>query len=152
MTEPTMKNIFSTAVVAAALTLSGAALAQTTNDGARGGAAAGAATGAVGGALVGGPIGAVIGGIGGAVVGAGAGSMTSDDRVYVQKYVYANKGGYKSVRVQDPVTVGKPLPASVRMYDFDSAPEHVRGYRYTYINDQYLLVDRNGNVVGTVDN
>ena len=143
-----MKHIISSTLIIATLSFTGIANAQ--NSGAQGGAAAGAVTGAVGGALVGGPIGAVIGGVAGATIGAGAGSMTDEDKVYVQKYVYDNRGGYKSVEYKDQIVVGKPLPSAIKTYSFEGGNERVSKYRYTYVNDNYLLIDAIGNVLGSV--
>lgn len=146
-----MKKLITAVVVLSFV--SGAALAQATSkeQGATGGAAAaaGAATGAVGGAIVGGPVGAAVGAVGGAVVGAITGSaVTPEDRVYVREY--AVKHRHPTVAVREPVVIGKPLPGAVTTYVIEDRPS-LKGYRYAYVNNQYLLIDSRGNVVGAVE-
>jgi surface antigen len=129
-----MRHVLLAASAAAALTISGAAFAQSTGGG---GAAAGAATGAVGGAIVGGPVGAVVGG----VVGGLAGGLTEQQQPQFRQYVVQRD--IPSYRYQDEVTVGTVLPSQgVRYYE---VPEQygVRDYRYTVVNDRVVLVDPN---------
>jgi hypothetical protein len=115
--------------------------------GGEGGAVGGAAAGAVGGALIGGPVGAVIGGVAGAIAGGTVGSLTDDDRVYAQRYVYERQVAPVSVR--DEIAIGRPLPRGVRTYTFEGN-ERLGPYRYAYVNNQYLLIDSNGVVLGAV--
>lgn len=123
-------------VAAAFVALTGAsAFAQ---SGAESGAAAGAATGAVGGALVGGPVGAVVGGAAGAVAGGAVGSISQKDRVYVRDYVVEHRR--PSVSVEGPIKVGAVLPPRVELYPVEGNPA-VSNYRYTYVNDQAVLID-----------
>jgi hypothetical protein len=126
-----MRHILLAATAAAALTMSGAAFAQS----GQGGAAAGAATGAVGGAIVGGPVGAVVGG----AVGAIAGGLSAQQAPEFRQYVV--RQDVPSYRYQNEVAVGTVLPAEgVRYYE---VPEQygAREYRYTVVNDQVVLVD-----------
>lgn len=141
-----MKNIVISTAFAALLAT---ALPTVSHADEAGGAVGGAAAGAVGGAIVGGPVGAVIGGVAGAVGGATLGSMTQEDKVWVRRYVETHPRA--SVKVEEPIVVGKPLPRTVTVYEIDGNP-HLAGYRYAYVNDNYLLVDRDGMVVGTIVN
>jgi hypothetical protein len=125
------------------------ALAQTPaqQQGAAGGAVSGAVGGAVVGAVVGGPIGAVIGGVVGASAGGTVGTLTADDGVYVQRYVYERQ--VQPVVLQERVEIGQPLPATVATYQFEGNPR-LAPYRYAYVNKQYLLVDSKGHVMGSI--
>ena len=97
-------------------------------------AQASTATGAVGGAavgaVVGGPVGAVVGGVVGASVGAAA-----EPPVEVRTYVRQERR--PSVRVQEEVVVGRPLPAGVVLYQIPDSRE----YQYTVVNDRRVIVD-----------
>jgi hypothetical protein len=124
--------------------------AQTSRDGAAaGGAVSGAAAGAVGGAVVGGPVGAVVGGVVGAAVGGSAGAaFTPEDRTYVRGYVTDRR--VDPVTLDEPIAIGRPLPPRVKTYVIEGNPRY-SSYRYARVNNQYLLVDANGNVLGAVD-
>ncbi|MEP9352633.1 DUF1236 domain-containing protein [Xanthobacter sp. KR7-65] len=97
-------------------------------------AQASTATGAVGGAavgaVVGGPVGAVVGGAVGATVGAAA-EPPQEVRTYVMKE------RRPSVRVQQEVVVGQPLPEGVAIYDIPQTKD----YEYTVVNDRRVIVD-----------
>jgi hypothetical protein len=137
-------NIVKGAIVLSAVMLSVPAFAQ--NDrGATGGAVGGGVAGAVGGAIVGGPVGAVVGGVVGAGAGATVGSLSAEDRTYIQTHVYESDA--PNVVVRERVAVGQPLPPSVKVYTFDRPGIT---YRYAHVNNQYLLIDAQGNVVGAV--
>jgi hypothetical protein len=140
-----MKNIITGALIITALLATTPVFAQS-DTGAKAGATTGAVTGAVGGALVGGPIGAVIGGVVGATAGATVGSLSADDKTYIQTYVY--KSDVPSVNVEEPIVVGRPLPSSVKVYAFDRP--NLNSYHYARVNNQYLLIDARGNVVGSI--
>jgi hypothetical protein len=127
----TIRSLAAAALVAT-LALPGAALAQNSAAG----AAAGATTGAVGGAIVGGPVGAVVGGVAGAAVG---GALSQDDSVRVRQYVVREHR--PSVRVQDRVVVGEPLPQSVELYPVPADVGVRTEYRYSVVNDRTVLVD-----------
>ncbi len=127
----------------------GSAMAQTAQQqGATGGAVTGVIGGAVIGAVVGGPIGAVIGGAIGGASGATVGALTAEDRVYVQQYVYSRQ--VEPVVVQQGLAVGQPVPAGVTVYNFEGNPR-LATYRYAYVNQQYVLIDANGRVLGAVE-
>jgi len=124
--------------------------AQSSRDGAAaGGAVSGAAAGAVGGAVVGGPVGAVVGGIAGAAIGGSAGAaFTPEDRTYVRTYVTERR--VDPVTIDEPIAIGRPLPPRVKTYVIEGNPRY-SSYRYARVNNQYLLVDAHGNVLGAVD-
>lgn len=126
------------------------ALAQTPaqQQGATGGAVTGVIGGAAVGAVVGGPVGAVIGGVIGGASGATVGALTAEDRVYVQQYVYGRQ--VEPVVVQQGLVVGQPVPAGVAVYNFEGNPR-LANYRYVYVNQQYVLIDANGRVVGAIE-
>lgn len=145
-----MKTISTGALAALLIVMSGSAFAQGTpaqEQGARGGAVTGVIGGAAVGAVVGGPIGAVIGGVVGASAGATVGAITAEDRVYIQQYVYSRP--VEPVVMQTGVTVGQPLPNGTAVYTFEGNPR-LANYRYAYVNQQYLLIDSNGRVMGAI--
>jgi uncharacterized membrane protein len=149
-----MNHLTKGAALAAALfvcaPVTNAAMAQTPaqQSGAQGGAVTGVVGGAVVGAVVGGPIGAVIGGVIGGASGATVGALTADDRVYVQQYVYSRQ--VEPVMIQQPIAVGQPVPAGVTVHTFEGNPR-LATYRYAYINQQYVLIDNNGRVMGAIE-
>ncbi|WP_333825624.1 DUF1236 domain-containing protein [Pinisolibacter sp.] len=140
-----MKIMATTTAVAVLASLAFASPASADQSG--GGALGGAAAGAVGGAIIGGPVGAVIGGVAGAVGGATIGTIAADDQVYVRTYV--EKHPRDNVVVKEPIVIGKPLPSSVTVYEIEGNPK-LAGYRYAYVNQNYVLVDGDGMVVGTI--
>ena len=139
-----MKTIIKSVIVLSALAVAVPAFAQS-EKGATGGAVGGGVAGAVGGAIVGGPVGAVVGGVVGATAGSAVGSLSADDRTYIRSYVYESKA--PNVVVQQRVAVGQPLPTEVEVYSFDRPG---LDYRYAHVNSQYLLIDAQGNVVGSI--
>jgi len=122
------------AAVAALVVLPIAAHSQTANQNA--GAGAGLATGAVTGAIVGGPVGAVVGGAVGAIAG---GALAAPQAAQVQQYVVTQ--GTPSVRVQEQVAIGQPLPRQVELYAVPSSAGVQTQYRYSVVNDRTVLVD-----------
>jgi hypothetical protein len=143
-----MKFALRAALLASVVLAAVPALAQTAQqDGARGGAVSGVVGGAVVGAVIGGPIGAVIGGVIGGTSGAAVGTLTADDGVYVQRYVYERK--VQPVVMQEALVIGQPLPPTVATYQFEGNPR-LSNYRYAYVNQQYLMVDSNGRVMGSI--
>jgi hypothetical protein len=109
--------------------------------------AAALAQGVVGGAEQGsrdgehaaGPIGAVVGGAVGAVGGGIAGLLGADQRPRFHAYVVHEHPS--SYTYDHPVVVGEPLPEEGVTY-YDVPPEYgVRGYRYTVVNGQTVLID-----------
>jgi hypothetical protein len=123
-----------TALLAAGLLALAPAVAFAQN----GGAAAGAATGAVGGAIVGGPVGAAVGGVTGAIVG---GTLSREDDARVRRYIVEQRR--PSVRVQERVVVGEPLPREVQLYPVPPDVGVRTEYRYGVVNDRAVLVDPN---------
>ncbi len=142
-----MKRFLSAALIAAAATTALPALAQN-RDAAGGGAVGGAAAGAVGGAIVGGPVGAIVGGIAGGAAGATIGSVTPEDRVYVRRYVDEHE--VPQVVVRERVEIGRPLPRSVKTYRFEGN-QRLQSHTYARVNNQYLLIDEDGNEVGAIE-
>ena len=145
-----MHNLTKGAAFAAALFVCAPAMAQTPaqQQGAQGGAVTGVIGGAAVGAVVGGPVGAVVGGVIGGTTGAAVGSLTAEDRVYVQQYVYARQ--VEPVVVQQSVVVGQPVPAGVVVHNIDGNPR-LAGYRYAYVNQQYVLIDQSGRVMSVIE-
>ncbi len=121
-------------------------------SGAVGGAISGGAAGAVGGALVGGPVGAAVGGTvgaaAGAITGGAAARLTPEDRTYVRERVVTRE--VPSVTYQGEVVVGRELPGTVRYYEIDGRPS-LDSYRYTRINNRYVVVDRSNRIVEVID-
>ncbi len=97
----------------------------------------GAATGAV----VGGPVGSVVGGVVGAVVG-----HTADPPAEVKIYVRTQR--VDPVHYDGQIVVGATLPDTVTEYD---VPRYER-YRWTYINGQRLLIDRQSHNIVSIIN
>jgi len=97
------------------------------------GAVTGAAGGAVTGAIVGGPIGAAVGGVAGAV----AGAVIDPPPREVVTYVEAQPAPPQAVVVQQPIVVGKPLPAEVQVMPVPENPK----YGYTIVNNQRVIVE-----------
>ena len=100
----------------------------------------GAANGAEQGNEAAGPLGAVVGGAAGAVIGGIDGLLGIDQRPRFRQYVVTqNRPSYQ---YRETVGVGVVLPQSgVEYYD---VPEEygTRGYQYTIINGQTVLIDR----------
>ena len=86
--------------------------------------------GAAAGAVVGGPVGAVVGGTVGAAVGAAA-EPPAEVRTYVTRETMP------SVRVQERVVVGEPLPATVVLRP---VPNHA-DYSFAVVNERRVIVE-----------
>jgi hypothetical protein len=95
------------------------------------GTGVGAVGGAAAGAVVGGPVGAVVGGVAGAVAG-----HTVDPPAEVRTYVRTQH--VDPVPYDGQIVVGSVLPDTVKEWDIP----HYDRYRWTYINGQRLLIDR----------
>lgn len=52
--------------------------------------------------------------------------------------------------LQQGDVVGQPLPQTVTTYQFESNPR-LATYRYAYVNKQYLLLDKEGRVMGSIE-
>lgn len=99
----------------------------------------GAARGAAEGDAAAGPVGAVVGGVVGGVTGGVADLLGIDQRPRFREYVIAQH--IPSYRYPDAVVVGAALPDEGVTY-YDLPPEYgVRGYRYTVVNNEPVLVD-----------
>ncbi len=96
------------------------------------GAVTGAAGGAITGAIVGGPVGAAVGGVAGGVAGA-----VIDPPNEVVTYVEQQPAPPSAVVVQEPIVVGKPLPAAVQVVPVPDNPN----YAYTVVNDRHVIVE-----------
>jgi len=118
-----MRIKLSAALIAASLTVSGAALAQSTTE-------QGAVNGARAGGEIGGPVGAMVGGTVGAAVGAG---------LEIPNAVITSVEGVNepSVVVQERVVIGEPLPPTVELRPVPRYTE----YRYAVVNDRRVIVD-----------
>ena len=114
-----------------ALALPTMALAQGTVRGAEEGAAAGGNAA--------GPVGAVVGGAVGAAAGTVGGILGVQDRPRFHEYVVHEH--VPSYAYQGDVRVGTVLPDAGVTYSDVPAQYHVRGYRYTVINGEPVLVD-----------
>jgi hypothetical protein len=118
-----MKRQIAVSLLCVTLLAPGAAFAQSTT-------AEGAANGAAAGGHVAGPVGEIVGGTVGAAVGAA---------VEIPNAVITSVQGERvpSVRMQERVVVGEPLPPTVELHTVPSYTE----YRYAVVNDQRVIVD-----------
>lgn len=123
-----MKIVAIGAVVATAMLLSNAALAQS-----------GAAGGAVGGAIVGGTVGGPVGAAVGAAAGATIGGISDETRPRFRSYAVERR--HPSYRYERELSVGVELPASGVTYYEVPREYGVTQYRYTIVNDRPVLVD-----------
>jgi hypothetical protein len=105
------------------------------------GAGVGVVGGAAAGAAVGGPVGAVIGGVVGGVAGAAV-----DPPARVKTYIHQQK--VAPITYDGQIVVGATLPETMTFYDI---PRYER-YRWTFVNDQRVLIDRrNHKIVAILD-
>src|SRR3954453_16640691 len=118
-----MKKQLAVSLLTAALVVPGAAFAQSTT-------AQGAANGATAGGSVAGPVGEIVGGTVGAAVGA---AVEIPNAVITS--VQAER--VPSVRVQERVVVGEPLPPTVELR---TVPRYTE-YRYAVVNDRRVIVE-----------
>jgi hypothetical protein len=105
------------------------------------GAGVGVVSGAATGAALGGPVGAVIGAVVGGVAGAAV-----DPPAEVRTYVTGQR--VPPVTYNGQIAVGQTLPSTVTMYD---VPQYER-YRWAYLNNQRVLIDRSNNQIVAVIN
>jgi hypothetical protein len=98
--------------------------------------------GAATGAIVGGPVGAVVGGVVGGTMGAALEPPPAEVRTYVRR----ERG--PSVRMQEEIVVGEPLPPRVKLH---TVPKHPK-YRFAIINEQRVIVEpKSRRVVEIID-
>jgi hypothetical protein len=129
-----MKKHIAVSLLSVALLVPGAAFAQSTT-------ARGAANGAAAGGNAAGPVGEIVGGTVGAAVGAA---------VEIPNAVITSIQGERapSVRVQERIVVGEPLPPTVHLRTVPRYSE----YRYAVVNDQRVIVDpRTRRVIRIID-
>lgn len=114
------------------------------------GVVGGAARGAEEGGRAAGAPGAIVGGAVGGVVGGVAGLLGVDQRPRFREYVVREH--VPSYRWNGRVAVGAVLPVEGVTY-YEVPDEYgVRGYRYTVVNDEPVLVDpRSHRVVQIID-
>ncbi len=135
-------KFFVPVMLLATLTLPMAAKAQGTLRGAQEGARQGEHAA--------GPLGAVVGATVGAVAGTVGGILGVEDRPRFREYVVRER--HPSYRYDNDFRVGAVLPESGVTYYDVPAEYHVRGYRYTYVNDHAVLVDpRTHRIVQIID-
>lgn len=103
------------------------------------GVVGGAARGVEEGGRAAGPPGAIVGGAVGGVVGGVAGLLGVDQRPRFREYVAHEH--VPSYRWRGHVAVGAVLPAEGVTYFEVPAEYGVRGYSYTVVNDEPVLVD-----------
>ncbi|WP_276122482.1 DUF1236 domain-containing protein [Pararhizobium qamdonense] len=120
-----MKTKLILASALATMLLGGAAVAED-------GAVTGAAGGAITGAIVGGPVGAAVGGVAGAI----AGAVIDPPPERVVAYV-RQQPVQRSVVLEQPIVVGKPLPQEVVLMPVAEDPR----YSYTIVNEERVIVD-----------
>jgi Protein of unknown function (DUF1236) len=137
-----IRQVFGTALVAAAVIVPLSASAQ--------GVPGGVERGSREGERAAGPVGAIVGGTIGGVVGGVNGILGVDQRPRFHRYVVEQHR--PSYRYEGDVRVGAELPeAGVTYYD---VPQEygAREYRYTVINDRPVLVDpRSHRIVEVVE-
>jgi hypothetical protein len=97
------------------------------------GAVGGVAVGAITGAIIAGPVGAAVGGAAGGIAGGTVG-QTIDPPDQVRTYVTSQR--MDPVYLDGEVVVGATLPDTV---EFREIPDYE--YRYTYVNNQPVLVE-----------
>jgi hypothetical protein len=130
------------AVIVGSLALSLSAHAQ--------GIVGGATEGSRQGAEAAGPVGGLVGGVVGGVTGGIAGLLGIDQRPRFREYVVREQ--VPSYRYSEEVRVGTVLPQSGVVYREVPAEFGVRGYSYTIVNDQPVLVEpRTRRIVQVID-
>jgi hypothetical protein len=111
------------------------------------GIAGGAQRGADEGNRAAGPIGAVVGGVVGGVTAGVAGLLGVDQRPRFREYVVRERR--QSYRWDGQLSVGSEQPEDGVVY-YQVPPEYgARGYRYTVVNGQTVLVDPRPVVLST---
>lgn len=93
-----------------------------------------------------------VGGAAGALSGGNVGnaptSITAEERAMFQQRMRGLNA--PSARFEGNVVVGAELPGTVRYYDFENEPRFTN-YRYTRLNDRYVLVNRQNRVLAVFD-
>jgi Protein of unknown function (DUF1236) len=111
----------------------------------------GAEDGANAGGRAGGPVGAIVGGAVGAATGTVGGILGVEDRPRFRDY--AARERRNPYRYNEDVRIGVVLPqAGVTYYDVPAEYHVAPSYRYAYVNDRTVLVDRGtGRIVEVID-
>jgi len=109
----------------------------------------GADEGAREGGRAAGPVGAIVGGAVGAATGTVGGILGVEERPRFREYVYREHR--PSYRYDGDVRVGVVLPSRGVTYYEVPREYRVRGYRYAYINERPVLVDRSRRIVEVID-
>jgi hypothetical protein len=109
----------------------------------------GAEEGAHEGGRAAGPIGAIVGGAVGAATGTVGGILGVEERPRFREYVYREHP--RAYRYEGDVRVGAVLPSRGVTYYEVPREYHVRGYRYAYVNDRPVLVDRSRRIVEVIE-
>jgi len=137
-----IKTLLTGAVLCTALISTGA-YAQGTVRGAEEGAAVGGNAG--------GPLGAIVGGAIGAATGTVEGVLGVDDRPRFREYAIRERR--PSYIYRENLRVGAVLPQDgVTYYDVPAEYHAPAGYRYTYVNEHPVLVERRtGRIVEILD-
>lgn len=92
-----------------------------------------------------------VGGAAGALSGGNVGNaptFSAEDRTYYRTRLM--RENVPSARFEGNVVVGTELPSSVRYYDVENDPRFTN-YRYTRLNDRYVLVNRQNRVVAVFE-
>lgn len=136
------KTLLTGALLCASLMSTGA-YAQGTVRGAEEGAAAGGNAA--------GPLGAIVGGAIGAATGTVGGILGVEDRPRFREYAIRERR--PSYRYREDLRVGVVLPQEgVTYYDVPAEYHAPPGYRYTYVNEHPVLVERRtGRIVEILD-
>ncbi len=69
-------------------------------------------------------------------------------RTYLRGYV--QKREIPSMDYSGQLAVGTQVPSSYTYYDIDGDPALV-GYRYTRLNNRYIVVDQNGRIIDVLE-
>jgi len=111
----------------------------------------GAEEGAAAGGNAAGPIGAIVGGAIGAAAGTVGGVLGVDDRPRFREYAIRERR--PSYRYREELRVGVVLPQEgVTYYEVPAEYHAPPGYRYTYVNEHPVLVERRtGRIVEILD-
>lgn len=111
----------------------------------------GAEEGAAAGGNAAGPVGAIVGGAIGAAAGTVGGVLGVDDRPRFREYAIRERRS--SYRYREDLRVGVVLPQEgVTYYEVPAEYHAPPGYRYTYVNEHPVLVERRtGRIVEILD-
>ncbi len=86
--------------------------------------------------------------VNGTITGSIAGDLTMDDRIYVREYVVRRE--VPSARYEGDLVVGTEIPGTVTYYRIEDNPR-LSSYRYTRVNNRYVLVDSSNRFITYVE-